>query len=734
MSQTQTNNAYVTKSCNGIISVEDGAGGLMEGGVITANELVIDAIQSKSPPNVVSLFTDTTTIINMGSSTSVLNVSNLNVSNINLPVITFTTLNVSNANASISNSSTSNSSTSNSSTSNSSTSNSSTSNSSTSNSSTSNSDTANNGTTNSSTINVSTLNFGTTSGTTINMSTVNASIVNVNNIQGITATDDIYLYTNTTGIITLGDTNTSLTHLKGSNILLESAGDTYLQTPNNLYLSTLGDTTINGSSLLIGANTAYTIGNITLGNVSTNFLLLDAKNTTISAVNDNTIDAGGDIYLLSNGNTEICNGGYGGKLVLSGNQEIRAKDRSMPSYLFTDSFSGGDVYFGNASNTLYLNCSLSSSKSIKGGDLIGTTLNISTTANISTLNVSTLNASTTTFGIINNTTINTSTLNVSTANISTLKAINVSATNINASYISTPEIYADYAELGTIAFSNETISVLDNTATVSLFPALTTGTINLATNVTTSGAITIGNAAATGSFSVSEGTININPKTTLNIANQILNGTSNICNSNGYRGTLNIASTANVSNASTNTINIASSTTSALNFGCPLTPNYNSFYSATTGITRSSGIGYQIIGNMSSGGSFSTTNGTVATTIGSIALTIGVWIINFVALFSNTTSTAIADFDFISLRVGTTLNGTDVYMNSFFGGGQLRGLGLKGDAQNLTFSIVYTATTAQTLFLSARAKSLNVTSINKNVAGTGASDDGPAEITAVRIA
>ena len=231
---TQTNNAYVTKSLNGIISIDDGAGGVMEGGVITANELIIDAIQSKSPPNIVSLFTDTTTIINMGSSTSTLNVSNLNVSNINLPSITFTTLNVSNANSSISNSSTSNSSTSNSSTSNSSTSNSSTSNSST-----SNADIANNGTTNASTVNVSTLNFGTTSGTTINMSTVNASIVNVNEIQGLTPGDNITLYTNTTGNINLGDTNTNLTHLKGLNVLLESVGDTYVQTANDLYLSTL---------------------------------------------------------------------------------------------------------------------------------------------------------------------------------------------------------------------------------------------------------------------------------------------------------------------------------------------------------------------------------------------------------------------------------------------------------------------------------------------------------------
>jgi hypothetical protein len=149
-------------------------------------------------------------------------------------------------------------------------------------------------------------------------------------------------------------------------------------------------------------------------------------------------------------------------------------------------------------------------------------------------------------------------------------------------------------------------------------------------------------------------------------------------------------------------------------------------------ITNVDAIGFQINGTITGGSSFSTSVGNVTATIGSITLTTGIWLINFVAQYSNTTATAIANFDFISLRVGTTTNGTDVYLKSYFGGGQLRGSGLKGDAQNLTFSIVYTATTAQTLSFSTRAKSTGVTSININVSGTV--DDGPAEIKAVRIA
>ena len=48
MSQSTTNNAYVTKSMNGIISYDDGAGGSMEGGVITCNELATTNLRADS--------------------------------------------------------------------------------------------------------------------------------------------------------------------------------------------------------------------------------------------------------------------------------------------------------------------------------------------------------------------------------------------------------------------------------------------------------------------------------------------------------------------------------------------------------------------------------------------------------------------------------------------------------------------------------------------------------------
>ena len=146
MSQSTTNNAYMEKSMNGIISIDDGAGGTMEGGVITCNELDVPTINCNEvqPYNVSSaynLFTNATADINMGnvgvttymlsplvSTTAIIagqfnsnlaylnniesviiNTSTLNVSNVNVSVVTVgtenvTTLNVSTINTNLINS------------------------------------------------------------------------------------------------------------------------------------------------------------------------------------------------------------------------------------------------------------------------------------------------------------------------------------------------------------------------------------------------------------------------------------------------------------------------------------------------------------------------------------------------------------------------------------------------------------------------------------------------------
>jgi hypothetical protein len=391
----------------------------------------------------------------------------------------------------------------------------------------------------------------------------------------------------------------------------------------------------NISTANVSLYTGYT-GNIFMGDISTNTILIDSKNSKLSSVNDTTIESGGEIYLNSNGNTQICNTGFGGKLILSGNQEIRAKDRSATSYLFTDAFTGGNLTIGNLSSRVDINSddfntiandklTLSSydmslnalgnmymyGQSVRINEATQRTTYLGYTAISANASRATIQAngrddlllgssvSTGQVYIGGSGTLNASTINASTYNASTFNV-----TNINASYIATTELYTDYAELGNINVSSNTIGVLSPTATVDLFPTLTTGTLNICTNATTSGAITIGQAAATGSFSVSEGTINVNPKTTLNIANQIGTGTTNICNNNAYAGTLNIAATAHTS-SSQNNLNIGSTTSnifinsrtislstadSGIIMGKPILPNYS--YDATTGVTPNSAIGY----------------------------------------------------------------------------------------------------------------------------------------------
>jgi hypothetical protein len=146
MSQSTTNNAYMEKSMNGIITIDDGAGGTMEGGVITCNELDVPTINCNEvqPYNVSSaynLFTNATADINMGNvgvttymlspivsttaiiagqfnaplaylnniesvtiNTSTLNVSNVNVSTVTVNTENVTTLNVSTINTNLINS------------------------------------------------------------------------------------------------------------------------------------------------------------------------------------------------------------------------------------------------------------------------------------------------------------------------------------------------------------------------------------------------------------------------------------------------------------------------------------------------------------------------------------------------------------------------------------------------------------------------------------------------------
>ena len=99
-----TNQPYVARSMNGIITIDDGAGGTMEDGVVTCNDLEtprisVDQIQSKTVGANVSLFTElvggsihlangaTTLFVDAPTTIVTTNVTNLNATNISTNTI-----------------------------------------------------------------------------------------------------------------------------------------------------------------------------------------------------------------------------------------------------------------------------------------------------------------------------------------------------------------------------------------------------------------------------------------------------------------------------------------------------------------------------------------------------------------------------------------------------------------------------------------------------------------------
>ena len=51
----------LTKSMNGLIEIEDGGGTIIEGGIVTCNEVITNNIQGQSATDTITLYTDTTT-------------------------------------------------------------------------------------------------------------------------------------------------------------------------------------------------------------------------------------------------------------------------------------------------------------------------------------------------------------------------------------------------------------------------------------------------------------------------------------------------------------------------------------------------------------------------------------------------------------------------------------------------------------------------------------------------
>ena len=144
--------------------------------------------------------------------------------------------------------------------------------------------------------------------------------------------------------------------------------------------------------------------------------------------------------------------------------------------------------------------------------------------------------------------MNISTINVSTINAKTINMSTLNVSDLNSSFANITSINTRYIEPSATEITNDAF----------LYTTTTTGVVSIATGITT-GAINVGNELSTGSLSISKGTININPKTLLNMANLLTTGTANMFNASTFTGTVNFANTSNLS-GTTNKINFGSLT------------------------------------------------------------------------------------------------------------------------------------------------------------------------------
>jgi len=105
------------------------------------------------------------------------------------------------------------------------------------------------------------------SGGTITVNTLDVTNLDVNTIQGKTPADNITLYTNTTGNISLGELSTNLNTISGATLDLRSTdlvfdtnNDTDFETGNNLLMNTVGTTDIISSQITLNATGKVRIG------------------------------------------------------------------------------------------------------------------------------------------------------------------------------------------------------------------------------------------------------------------------------------------------------------------------------------------------------------------------------------------------------------------------------------------------------------------------------------------
>ena len=452
MSST-TNNAYVAKSMNGIISYDDGAGGTMEGGVITCNELDVPIINVNEvqPYNVstnYNLFTTATSQINIGNTgiitymlspvisampiiagqfnsnygylnnieSQIINTSTLNVSNVNVSVVIVGTENITTLNASVGNIS------------------------------------------------------------TLNASVGNISTLNTNTITATTTASNVVLYNNViTGSVKLGEdassvvigTNSSLISFGGntSSSSIINVG-TFQFTGDTMNLTDLGATNVSG---VMRIATTLTAGSIRMGGAITSGNII-IGNHNMSGTNE--IRTGGTLQL--------------------GNQATTLNMGASASTTNT-------LNIGNLSST---------------ANIIGTTIAVGTTNTSGSVNIGTnllLSSDRVNLGNISTAALGTMNLGMRTINIG-LNASSIQIGNNMASGGAGLNIGSN-ANVNTIKGLTITMgsdSVLANAISI----GNVSSTININAQITSTNASYINLGAATGTNTISIGnvssTLNIN--------------------------------------------------------------------------------------------------------------------------------------------------------------------------------------------------------------------------------
>lgn len=659
---TQTNNAYVIQSLNGIISIEDGAGATMEGGVITANELIIDAIQSKSPPNVVSLFTNTTTSINMGSSTSTLNISNINTSKINTNYIQpISTGNVSLFTETLGG--------------------------------------------------YVEVHIGNTTGSNtyidsplitmqeiLGQSTISTTELKSDIIQpGSNANAICYIYTNTSmDQITMGRTGTIC--YMNSSLYCQDGIQTTLINTSTINASTAKIKTINCS------NIASVGGNITQLQVSElNSTFARILGVTTKYIEPDASEITNDAFLYTTtteGIVSIATGLTTGALNIG--NELSTGSLSM---------SKGTINI-NPKTLLNMGNQLTTgTANMFNASTFTGTVNFANTSNLSGTR-NTIN-----FGSVTSNINMSGRINIGTTN----DDVNISGRDIKINSGSNRPIV-----IGSLQSSNNTIIGGYAAAGLALGTSISTGNIEMGTYLTT-GYIEIGSPSSNsfvdiysrtgrigiGDFNQFNGTVNI--AATANVSNastSIINigsattstlvlGSNSMAGSIALRtaGNLNLGAQSNqiqmgTSQVATNTISIGTTAASTLNLNCPITPNYNASYNATNGAGVNTNVGY-IYNNSTSPASFSLATNDAFYNCQQITLVdpgvYMIWIDN--KLYNDNVGGSIVLY-YMRVMVGTTLGGTNVFSGYFNSYAQLFNATSPNSQIDSPFTLPYVNTTA----------------------------------------